>query len=106
MIIRIWKGTTTVGNAAAYEELLRTTILPGIMERRINGLQRCELYRSAGNFGMVDFLTVLSFESLDAVKEFAGPDYEKAYVPDAARKLLASFDPAARHYEAIAAFEI
>lgn len=105
MIVRLWKGTTTVENAAAYEQLLRTTIFPAIVSRRIGGLRRLELYKSEGNSGTVEFLTVLSFDNFDAVKNFAGPDHERAYVPDAARKLLDSFDLVAKHYEAIAELE-
>jgi hypothetical protein len=33
------------------------------------------------------------------VKAFTGEDYEAAYVPDAARKVLKRFDARSQHYE-------
>ncbi len=39
------------------------------------------------------------FDSWDAVKQFAREDYERAYVPPAARELLARFDERSQHYE-------
>lgn len=47
----------------------------------------------------VEFVTVMRFDSVDAVKEFAGEDYEKAYVPEEARKVLKRFDERSQHYE-------
>lgn len=41
----------------------------------------------------------MSFDSLDAVRDFAGEDYEAAYVPTAARAVLSRFDERSRHYE-------
>ena len=47
----------------------------------------------------VEFVTMMRFTSLDAVRAFAGPDYELAFVPPEARKLLARFDARSQHYE-------
>ena len=47
----------------------------------------------------VEFITIMGFESWDAVKQFAGEDYEKAYVPPKARKVLSRFDDRSQHYE-------
>jgi hypothetical protein len=47
----------------------------------------------------VEFLTIMWFRSWDAVKRFAGPDWEIAVVPPAARTLLTRFDETAQHYE-------
>ena len=44
-------------------------------------------------------MTVMVFDSLDAVKQFAGEDYEHAYVPPKARELLVRFDEHSQHYE-------
>lgn len=46
-----------------------------------------------------EFVTIMSFDSLEAVREFAGEDYELAYVPLAARAVLSHFDERAQHYE-------
>ena len=45
-------------------------------------------------------MTIMWFSSLDAVKDFAGADYEAAYVPASARAILKRFDQRSRHYEA------
>jgi hypothetical protein len=43
----------------------------------------------------------MKFESLDAVRAFAGEDYEVAVVPAKARALLARFDAHSAHYEVV-----
>lgn len=100
MISRIWHGQTSRENAAAYEELLRAEILPGIASRRIRGLQGAHLLRRDVAEG-VEFVTILWFESLDAVREFAGKDYEASVVPEKARRLLSRFDARAAHYDTL-----
>lgn len=100
MISRIWHGQTSRENAAAYEELLRAEILPGIASRRIRGLQGAHLLRRDVAEG-VEFVTILWFESLDAVREFAGEDYEASVVPEKARRLLTRFDARAAHYDTL-----
>ena len=42
---------------------------------------------------------IMWFDSWDAVKQFAGEDYEMAYVPPKARELLSRFDERSQHYE-------
>jgi hypothetical protein len=44
-------------------------------------------------------MTLMRFSSWDAVKAFAGPDWEVSVVPPAARAVLARFDERAAHYE-------
>lgn len=100
MISRIWHGWTSRENAVTYEELLRSEILPGIAGRKIRGLQGAHLLKRDLPDG-VEFVTILWFESLDAVREFAGEDYEAAVVPEEARRLLARFDARATHYETL-----
>jgi hypothetical protein len=47
----------------------------------------------------VEFVTIMWFESLQAVKQFAGEDYEQAVVPPKARAVLSRFDQRSQHYE-------
>ena len=47
----------------------------------------------------VEFITIMQFDSLEAVKEFAGEDYKQSYVPDKARKVLSRHDGRSQHYE-------
>lgn len=98
MVVRIWHGWTTPENASAYETLLRTEVFEAIRSRAIPGFQGIELLRREAN-GEVEFVTLMRFTSLDAVKAFAGEEYERAVVPPEARALLARFDERSRHYE-------
>jgi len=98
MIARIWHGWTSPQNADAYEVLLKTEIFPGILARTIASFRRIELLRASTGED-VEFATVMWFDSLEAVKAFAGADYETAVVPPKARALLKHFDARSRHYE-------
>jgi len=99
MIARIWHGWTTPENADAYEQLLRAHVLPGI--HRVPGYRGAYLLRDDAG-AEVAFVTVTLFDSLDAVREFAGEDYEAAVVLPEARALLTRFDERSRHYETLA----
>lgn len=98
MIKRLWHGWTTRANADGYEALLRTQVFAGIAARQIAGFRGIELWRRAVA-DEVEFVTIMKFDSLDAVVAFAGPEYEVAVVPPAARALLARFDARSAHYE-------
>ena len=98
MIGRIWHGWTKLSNADAYEALLKSEIFVGIRERQIAGYQGIQLFRrDLGD--EIEFVTIMWFDSLDAVRLFAGEDYEAAVVPPKARALLARFDARSQHYE-------
>jgi antibiotic biosynthesis monooxygenase (ABM) superfamily enzyme len=98
MIARLWHGWTTPENADAYERLLDQEVFPGIEARAVPGYVGIELLRRRTG-REVEFVTIMWFESWDAVKAFAGDDPEAAYVPAAARALLARFDERSAHYE-------
>ena len=98
MIARIWHGWTTPGNADRYEALLKEEIFVGIQNRRIPGFKSIQLLRrQIGD--EVEFVTIMVFDSLDAVREFAGEDYEAAVVPEKARAVLSHFDERSQRYE-------
>jgi heme-degrading monooxygenase HmoA len=98
MISRIWHGWTTPGNADKYEALLKEEIFVGIRNRRISGFKEIQLLRR--EVGQeVEFVTIMVFDSLDAVREFAGEDYGTAVVPEKARRVLSRFDERSQHYE-------
>jgi len=98
MIKRIWTGWTSREKADDYERLLREEVFPEIEAKGIQGYRGIELLRRTAG-AEVEFVTIMSFESLDAVRQFVGTDYEAAYVPAGARRLLARFDERSRHYE-------
>jgi heme-degrading monooxygenase HmoA len=102
VISRIWHGWTTREDAAAYEALLRSEILPGIANRNIPGLRGAHLLRRDAPEG-VEFVTILWFDTFEAVREFAGENYEAAVVPEKARRFLTRFDARSAHYETVLA---
>jgi hypothetical protein len=98
MISRIWHGFTTPANADPYENLLKEEIFTGIRGRKIPGFREIQLFRR--DLGTeVEFITVMWFDSLDAVRTFAGQDYEACVVPPKARAILSRFDRRSQHYE-------
>lgn len=98
MIGRIWHGYTTPENADEYESLLKSEIFVGIHNRNIPGFQEIQLFRR--NLEKeVEFITIMWFDSIDAVKAFAGEDYDVAVVPPKARAVLSRFDERSQHYE-------
>jgi heme-degrading monooxygenase HmoA len=104
VIGRIWHGYTPPAQADEYEALLRDEIFTGIEGRSIDGFREIQLFRrdmrNEGDAGdEVEFITIMWFDSWDAVRAFAGEDYEASVVPPAARALLARFDERSQHYE-------
>jgi heme-degrading monooxygenase HmoA len=98
MIVRIWHGWTTPANADTYEALLKEEIFVGIEGRHIPGFRSIQLLRRPTG-PEVEFITIMWFDSLDAVREFAGADHEAAVVPPKARAVLSHFDARSQHYE-------
>jgi heme-degrading monooxygenase HmoA len=98
VISRIWHGYTTPENADAYEGLLKGEIFAGIEKRAIPGFRGIQLFRRSLE-KEVEFITLMWFDSIDAVKAFAGEDHEAAVVPPKARAILARFDERSQHYE-------
>jgi heme-degrading monooxygenase HmoA len=104
VISRVWQCWTTPENADACEVLLRGEIFTGIRNRRIAGYRGIQLFRRSRD-AEVEFVTVMWFDSLEAVQAFAGEDYELAVVPPKAKALLSRFDDRSRHYEVKADME-
>jgi heme-degrading monooxygenase HmoA len=100
MISRLWHGYTTFENADKYEKLLREEIFSGIKGRNIKGYKGIQLLRRNAE-KETEFITIMWFESIDSVKEFAGEDYEQAVVPEKAMQILSRFDEKSQHYEVV-----
>ncbi len=96
MIARIWHGWTKRADAKAYEEMLRNEIFPSIGARNIEGYHGAELFISDDG-DEVEFVTLLRFDSMDAVKEFTGADEGKPVIYPKAEALIARMERA-RHY--------
>ena len=96
MIARIWHGWTKQKDAKAYEEMLHGEIFPSIAARRIKGYRGAELFIQEDG-DEVEFVTLLRFDSMDAVKEFAGEDATKPVIYPEAEALITRMERA-RHY--------
>jgi len=80
MIARIWHGYTLPANADSYEHLLQEEIFEGIKGREIKGFKSIQLFRREHD-DKTEFITLMMFDSIEAVKNFAGEQYEVAVVP-------------------------
>jgi hypothetical protein len=96
MIARLWRGWTEVQNADAYETLLKSKVLPGLKE--VQGYQGGYVMRSDEPHE-VEFVVMNLFDSLDAVKRFAGSDYAIPVFEPEALALLSRVEPVAKHYD-------
>jgi hypothetical protein len=96
MICRLWHGWTKPEDADAYERYLRDELFPRV-ERELGS--RCEVLRRDDG-AEVAFVTLVWFDSLEAVREFAGDDYETPVITERAAGLLSRYDARALHYTA------
>jgi len=96
MIARVWRGWTQTADADAYEKLLKEVVYPEL--QAINGYHGGYILRHDGK-DETEFVAVNLFASLDAVKAFAGTDYEVPVFEPEARRLLSRVEPIARHYD-------
>ena len=98
MIARIWHGWTTPENADDYYQTLTSEVIPGIEAMDIEGLRKINVLRK-DRADEVEFITIMYFDSLKSIKNFAGEDYETAHVPKTAQLLLKKWDKQSQHYE-------
>jgi heme-degrading monooxygenase HmoA len=96
MIARHWRGWTRREDADAYEALLNEKVLPGL--KQIAGYSGGQVLRADGDEES-EFVVLNFFDSLEAVKRFAGEDYTVPVFEPEARRLLSRIEPVARHYE-------
>ena len=98
MIARLWHGWTKAENADRYELLVATKVLPSF--EHLKGYKGAYLLREDRE-SETEFVTLTLFDDLEAVRRFAGEDYQAAVVPAEARQLLARFDETSKHYEIV-----
>jgi heme-degrading monooxygenase HmoA len=98
MIARHWRGLVRRERAAAYVEHLQSETLPQLVQ--LAGFQDAKVLRRELAHG-VEFLVVTFWESLDAIRAFAGNDVDSAVVPPKARDMMIEYDRRARHYEVV-----
>jgi heme-degrading monooxygenase HmoA len=99
VITRIWRGYAKPASADRYEQYLLDTVRPQLAQLAgFRGLYL--LRRDAG--GEVEFRVLTVWDSMAAIRRFAGPSPEQAVVEPAARAVLTRYDPTVEHYEVVA----
>ncbi len=96
MITRVWRGWTAAANAGTYERFLLDELFPAM--RGIGGFHGADVLRRAEG-DEVAFITLTRFESLDAIRAFAGEHYEVPVLEPQALALLARYDERAEHFD-------
>ena len=96
-ITRIWRGSTKLENAEAFESFLRDQVFPGF-EKGLKGYHGAQLLRRKLDHH-VEFTTIMWFDSIDSVRLFAGDDYETAHIDPGVQKLLWQYDKKSLHSE-------
>jgi len=103
-IKRIWHGWKTLENADGYEAVVRGKVAPAIEALGIKGYRGLELLRNTQTMdpdkhAEIEFVTIMTFDSLESIVDFQGEDYTRAHVPNAAQRYLKRWDSHAAHYE-------
>ena len=96
-ILRVWRGWTTLEKEKEYESFLVNEVFPTVKKNGVDGLEKVSI-SSKRLENEVEFYLVLQFDSLESVKQFAGDDYETAYIPEKAKSILSRYDLTAQHY--------
>jgi len=96
VIARMWHGYAKPEHADAYEAMLKPELLPGIS--RVAGYRGGYLLRRR-NGDEIEFVTIMLWDSIDAIRAVTGPDYETAVVPEARRQYLSRYDARSTHFE-------
>jgi heme-degrading monooxygenase HmoA len=102
MISRHWKGIAKPGRAEEYVHHLKTDTFP--LLAGIKGFVRGSMLTRELDDG-TEFQIVTVWESLDAIKAFAGANAEVAVVPHVVQELMARYDSTVAHYEVAFTFE-
>lgn len=94
-IARVWRGRTLTARADEYEAYLFASGIAKL--RRIPGNLGVTVLRRADG-KETEFVVLSVWDSLAAVKRFAGPDYEKTVILDRDREYLIEVEPTVKHY--------
>jgi heme-degrading monooxygenase HmoA len=98
MIIREWCGRASPSTADAYPKHFREHVVPEL--RRVPGFLGAQLGRHRLG-DKIEFLVLTRWQSMDAIRAFAGADVEKAVVEPGAAAALIEFDAGVQHYDVI-----
>jgi hypothetical protein len=96
-IVRVWKGYGTDTGVDRYcREHFPHSVLPQL--RSIDGFLDGRVLIRAGQ-GETQVVVATAWESIEAVKAFAGEDYEATVVEPVVRELLNRFDDRVAHFK-------
>jgi len=98
MIVRTWRARAPEATAHEYEQHFRTEVAHKLVS--IPGFKGAELLKRV-EAGVAQIIVQTRWASMDAVRKFAGEDFERAVVEPAARAVLTEFDDRVRHYEVV-----
>jgi heme-degrading monooxygenase HmoA len=99
MIARIWRGWAPRETAADYHRHYESEVDEHL--RAVSGFRGARLLRRDDGQEVM-FTSITYFASLDAVQAFAGADYERAVVEEAARRALSHWDDRVTHHDVVA----
>jgi antibiotic biosynthesis monooxygenase (ABM) superfamily enzyme len=96
MITRLWRGWTTIENADAYQQFLLGELFPSM--RKIPGFLGADILRRVED-REVAFIALTRFDSIDAIRAFAGDSYETPVLEPQALALLSRYEQRALHFD-------
>jgi heme-degrading monooxygenase HmoA len=96
VIARIWHGWTPSGTADDYQHHYEAEVRDHL--QAVSGFCGARLLRREDGQEVM-FTSITYFTSLDAVRAFAGDDYEQAVVEQTARQVLSRWDERVSHHE-------
>ena len=96
MISRQWKGVAKDQEADSYINHLKTDTFPTLS--KINGFIRASILKRTVEEG-IEFLIITEWESMEAIREFAGETVDVAVVPPVVQAMMIKYDRKVSHYE-------
>jgi uncharacterized protein YciI/heme-degrading monooxygenase HmoA len=98
MILRMWRARSTIEKTGEYVQHATKRVFPAL--RAIEGHRGAYLLRRAVD-GAIELVVLTLWESMEAVRQFAGVEPEKAVVEPEARAILTGFDESVTHFEVV-----
>jgi heme-degrading monooxygenase HmoA len=103
MIVRAWRGHAGIADAQAYPTHLLRSVRPKL--EQLAGFRGLYLL-GRRDLEEIEFLVLTLWDSMDAIRAFAGEQPELAVVEPEARAALLRFDDNVKHYEVLAAPDV
>jgi heme-degrading monooxygenase HmoA len=98
MIARMFRASALPEKANDYVQHLQMSVLPEL--RQIDGFQGVYLMRQDSSEA-VEFVVLTLWESMDAIRKFAGENAEVAVVAPAAQAMFREYDSTVKHFEVV-----